>query len=494
MKISLSSDPIQSLAADALVVGVFEDEPPLDGPLGAVLEPRLKSLREGKDFEGKPKELLILHEVEGIKSRRVALVGLGKSASVTPMSLGQSIGTAFRSLASKKRSRIAIALPGPRTGTLDPARQASSSLIGAIVAVVGQDLYRKEKSRHQPEEIVLLPARVEDRAAVEQGAQRGQIVGEAVNWARRMVNLPPADLSPEGFVEQARKDGVAAGLKVESLDQDRLAELNMNGILGVAMGSARPPRLLIARYSGGKKDDPTYAWVGKGVVFDSGGLSLKTADGMTDMKCDMAGAATVFASAIAAARLQLPINLLVLCPLVENMPSGAALRPGDVLTTRSGKTIEVLNTDAEGRLILSDALHHAVELGASKIIDLATLTGSCMVALGMTVGGVMTNRDEFADDVLAAAQRAGERAWPLPMFDDYDELIKSQVADMKNTAGRWGGAITAAKLLAQFVGDVPWVHVDIAGPAWAEKDKPHQDGGGTGYFVRTLIEWAESQS
>jgi leucyl aminopeptidase len=260
----------------------------------------------------------------------------------------------------------------------------------------------------------------------------------------------------------------------------------------VARGSARPPRLVILRYRGAAADAPTLAIVGKGVTFDSGGLSLKPTDGMLAMKCDMAGAATMLGAMQAIARLKLPINVIGLAGLVENMTGPAAYKLGDVLTARNGRTIEVHNTDAEGRLVLADVLCVAVETGAAKIIDLATLTGACVVALGTETVGVMTNDQPWCDAVLDAARHTGEPAWQLPMFPDvYDELIKSEVADIKNVGdGRWGGAIAAAKFLEQFVDGKPWTHVDIAGPAFFEKPKPWLDGGATGCMVRTLVEVA----
>jgi leucyl aminopeptidase len=242
---------------------------------------------------------------------------------------------------------------------------------------------------------------------------------------------------------------------------------------------------------GGSK--PTLALVGKGVTFDSGGLSLKTTDQMVDMKCDMAGAAAVLGAMQAIAELQLPVNVLGVMALVENMPSGKAMKLGDVLKARNGKTIEVLNTDAEGRLILADALSYAVDQNAGNIVDLATLTGACLVALGADVAGLMSNNDAWSQKVLAACQAVGEKAWPLPMFPHYKEMIKSDVADMRNTGGsRYAGAISAAKFLEEFVADVPWVHLDIAGPAWAEKENATRESGGTGCFVRTLVELART--
>jgi leucyl aminopeptidase len=278
-------------------------------------------------------------------------------------------------------------------------------------------------------------------------------------------------------------------------DDKRLADERCNALLAVARGSARPARLVILTYRGGKPGDAPLALVGKGVTFDSGGLSIKPSDGMKTMKCDMAGAATVLATMQAIAQLKLPVNVIGLCGLVENMLSGGSYKLGDVLTARSGKTIEVLNTDAEGRIVLADVLDVAVQHNPTKIIDLATLTGACVVALGNDVTGVMSNNDAWQAEVIAAAKAAGEPCWPLPMFAEYTENIRSEVADIKNVGdGRWGGAIAAAKFLEEFVAGKPWVHLDIAGPAFLEGSKPWQDGGGTGVFVRTLIGLARAQA
>jgi len=326
--------------------------------------------------------------------------------------------------------------------------------------------------------------------AVRQAAHRAGVEGRAVALAQELVNLPPCELYPETFAERARQ--VAAGAKVECtvLDEKQLEAERMAALLAVARGSDRPPRLVVLRYRGGP-GERTLGLVGKGVTFDSGGLSLKTNEQMVDMKCDMAGAAAVLAAVTAVAELRLPVSVLGVLALVENLPSGKAMKLGDVLRARNGKTIEVLNTDAEGRIILADALAYAVDQKASPLVDLATLTGACMVALGEEVAGLMGNDPGWCDQVMAAAWRAGERAWPLPMFPAYGDMIKSTVADIKNSTGkRYAGAITAAKFLENFVGGVPWAHLDIAGPAWAEHESPTRDAGGTGCFVRTLIELA----
>ena len=266
----------------------------------------------------------------------------------------------------------------------------------------------------------------------------------------------------------------------------------MGALLAVAQGSDKPSRVVVLEYRGGEDGGTTLGLVGKGVTFDSGGLSLKPSEGMKTMKCDMAGAATVLGAITAIARLKLPVNVTAVMGLVENMVSGSAYKLGDVLTARNGTTIEVLNTDAEGRLVLADVLSYAVDNGADKIIDLATLTGACLVALGEEVTGTFTNNENWQNEVLAASRRAGEETWPLPMFDHFDDLLKSDVADCKNVGPRWGGAITGAKFLEKFVAETPWVHLDIAGPAFAESNKPHREGGGTGCMLQTLVEVASN--
>jgi leucyl aminopeptidase len=294
---------------------------------------------------------------------------------------------------------------------------------------------------------------------------------------------------PESFAAEAERVAQAAGLECEIWDEKRLADERCGSLLAVARGSHRAARLVILNYRGGQASEAPLALVGKGVTFDSGGLSIKPTDGMKTMKCDMAGAATVLAAMQAIAQLKLPVNVVGLCGMVENMLGGSSFKLGDVLTARSGKTIEVLNTDAEGRLVLADVLNVALDRQPAKIVDLATLTGACVVALGTDVTGAMSNDDGWQNELLAAAKAAGEPCWPLPMFPEFTEHIRSDVADIKNVGeGRWGGAISAAKFLEEFVDGTPWVHLDIAGPAFLEGSKPWQDGGGTGVCVRTLVE------
>jgi leucyl aminopeptidase len=323
---------------------------------------------------------------------------------------------------------------------------------------------------------------------------RGRVVGESINQTRRLVNEPPAMIYPESFADRAAELASDAGLSIEIWDEPRLATEGCRAILAVGAGSSKKPRLVILRHDGGG-DDPPIALVGKGVTFDSGGLSLKPSESMTDMKCDMAGAATVVGVMSAVARLGVKRNVIGFCGLAENMVSGDSYKLGDVIETRSGKTIEILNTDAEGRVVLADTLDVAVSYRPAAMVDLATLTGACMVALGNEVAGLMTNDQPLCDQLRSAADQVGEPVWQLPMFELYDEKVKSCIADIKNVGeGRWGGAITAAKFLQNFVREVPWVHIDIAGPAFAESPLPHRDAGATGVMVRTLVRWIEETS
>jgi leucyl aminopeptidase len=361
---------------------------------------------------------------------------------------------------------------------------------GAAVGMVGQDLYRAEKKRTRFGSTVWLVAPPEAVA-------RGVVIGEGVNLARRLVNMPPDDLYPQTFSEEAAAVAGRTGMEIEIWDEEQLARERCQAILAVGRGSSRSPRLVILRYRGpgAQADQPDLAFVGKGVTFDSGGLSLKPSDSMLTMKCDMSGGAAVLAAAATIAALKLPVNIVAAIGLVENMTGPAAYKLGDVITARSGTTIEIHNTDAEGRVVLADVLDVVRGYKPKRIIDAATLTGACMVALGHDVAGLFSNDQNCCNDVAEAARAVGEPVWQLPMYADYDDQIRSDVADIKNVGdGRWGGAITAAKFLERFVGGIPWTHVDIAGPAFAEKPRPWTDGGGTGSFVRPLVELARGRA
>ena len=496
MNVTLTRDAVQSIEAEWLVVGVYEGEEGLSSPARALDEASnglLSRLRVAGDFSGKADELTALVGVSGPVPERVLLVGLGKREELDAGRISQAARTAAKYIAEKKRSRVAFALLEDES--TDGRRRVAAAVEGAIVGSHGPDLYKAERKRHAFEELLIVPGAGLDDADLQGGIHRGQVLGEAVNLARDLVNQPPQVINPTTFAERAATIAQEREIHCTIFDEEQIRRERMGALLGVAAGSDQPPRFVILEY--GETADsqaPCLALVGKGLTFDSGGLSLKPSTSMEDMKCDMAGAATVLAAMQAIAQLQPPVRVLGIAALSENMPGPRAMKLGDVLTARNGKTIEVLNTDAEGRLVLADALSYAVDRRANHIIDLATLTGSCVVALGQKVVGLMTNNQAWADRVREAADRVGERTWQLPMFDDYSEQIKSDVADMKNVGTRWGGAITAAKLLENFVAKVPWVHLDIAGPAWASEESTGQDSGGTGVMVRTLVEVVESYS
>ncbi|HZZ70899.1 MAG TPA: leucyl aminopeptidase [Pirellulales bacterium] len=482
MKITAPKKPIAELAADVVVLGLYEN-----GPLSAAATEfnratggLLERLLGRDDVSGKRYQMTTLLAPPGIAAPQAILIGLGERAKLDAGVAFRAAAAAAKAASAKSRKQVAFFLDD---GTW-PAPLHEQGIAGILFGSEGQDLYRAEKKQFPFGEAIWSGA---DKSALATGA----ILGESVNLARHLVNEPPQELYPESFAEHAVAIAKECGLSCEVWDQKRLEKERCGSLLAVARGSSRPPRLVILRHNGSAKKGPLLALVGKGVTFDSGGLSLKPSDSMLTMKMDMSGAAAVLGAMHAIAKLKLPIQVVGLMGLVENMTGPAAYKLGDVLTARNGRTIEVHNTDAEGRLVLADVLCVAVEQKPAKIIDLATLTGACVVALGLDVAGLMTNDAAWCETISAAATRVGEPAWQLPMFPEFGEQIKSEVADIKNVGeGRWGGAITAAKFLEEFVNGTPWTHLDIAGPAFAEKPKPWIGGGGTGCFVRTLVEVA----
>lgn len=484
MNVTLVTQSPQEVDADAVVLGHYQGES-IAGRLANVNDAMggaIARLIESQEITGKHGELTTVLSPAGMKSPRLLVIGLGEREKFDQGSAFRATAAAAKALATKQRQRVAFCVADGWSPEL-----AEAGMCGAMVGCVGQDLYRAEKKLIPFGELLWSDAQAES-------VQGAWILAEAVNLTRRLVNEPASEIYPESFAVSARRVAKEVGLDIEVWDERRLEQERCGALLAVGRGSTRTPRLVILQHRGGGPDQPALALVGKGVTFDSGGLSIKDTDNMKTMKCDMAGAATVLGAMQAIVRLKLPLNVTGLCGLVENMVSGSSYKLGDILRARNGKTIEVLNTDAEGRLVLADVLDVAVGLGAAKIIDLATLTGACMVALGRDVAGAMTNDQAWCDQVLACAKACGEPAWQLPMFADYSEHIKSGVADIKNIGdGRWGGAITAAKFLEEFVAGKPWVHLDIAGPAFLENAKSWLDAGGSGAFVRTLVEVARQQ-
>ena len=493
MNITLLRQSINSVKAQWLVLGIFENDAEtleaLDGTDASKLVDRLLS---AKEVTGSLGELTTLHEPPGVAANAILLVGLGPRPRFDAGTAFLVSVTAAKRLAGKKRDSIAFVLP-PSQDT-NPSEIASAIIEGAIVGTKSTGLHKAEPNRHPfgAIQFVIPPSCPEALAAtLTSSIRRGEIVGRAINLARDLTNTPPAEKPPIKLAERIGLLATESGIAIDSWDEIKLQQERFGGLLGVSAGSDQPPRFLILNYRKGG-DSPTLALVGKGVTFDSGGLSLKPSASMEDMKCDMTGAAVVVATMQAIARLELPVNVSGYLALTENMTGGRAMKLGDVLTMRNGKTVEVLNTDAEGRLILADALSYAVESHPNRVLDLATLTGACMVALGTKVAGLFSNNDPFCQDLLTASRQTGERAWRLPLDDDYKEAIKSHVADLKNVGGKWGGAVTAAKFLEQFVSETPWIHLDIAGPSWADADSPGRDVGGTGCFVRTLVRLLEN--
>ena len=477
----------ETIRADALVVfltegGIRGAAADIDRATGGLLS----RLAAAGEITGKRYECIPILAPAGIAATQLVVVGLGAPADTADgtIDLGtiyRAAATATRHLSTRPRDTVVlVAEPGWSS------RQTEQAVAGSMMGTVGQDLHRADKKRTKFASTVWVGVSPEVLAS-------GTLIADGVNLARRLVNSPPDDLYPETFAEAAAAVAGRTGMEIEIWDEHHLERERCRAILAVGRGSSRPPRLVKLTYRGPgvQAGPPDMALVGKGVTFDSGGLSLKPPDGMLTMKCDMAGAAAMVAAADTIAALRLPVNLVAVCGLAENMTGPAAYKLGDVITARSGTTIEIHNTDAEGRVVLADVLDVVREMRPRRIIDAATLTGACMVALGHDVAGLFTNDQAWCDSIAAAARAVGEPVWQLPMYADYDEQIRGEVADIKNVGdGRWGGAITAAKFLERFVGGIPWTHVDIAGPAFAEKPRPWIDGGGTGVLVRTLVELA----
>lgn len=487
--ITLGSQRVGTVRADLLAVPAGPD-----GPIGTaaeVLAERLgdevRAVSVASGFEGKPGQSALVSATGRMNVGAVLLVGMGDPAAVTPDGLRRAGATLSRA-ATKVRTVATTLLDAAPPGT-EVALAAQALAEGVLLGGYQFLEYKTQATASALRRVTVL----DQRAEVGRGIERGRIVAAATIWARDIVNEPSGAKSPADFVRAARRLLARTGVRVQALTEAQMRALGLGGVLGVGQGSTRPPRFLQCTYEPGGRPRGRLALVGKGVVFDSGGLSLKPAGGMETMKTDMSGAAAVVATMSVLRRLGVRTRVTAYVPLVENMPSGTAIRPGDVLRIRNGKTVEVLNTDAEGRLILADALSLAVEDRPDAIVDLATLTGACVVALGDKIAGLIANHDGWSAQVRAAADRAGEPVWPLPLPAEYRKLLDSDVADLRNIGtSSHGGALTAAIFLQQFVGDRPWAHLDIAGPARAGSDDGYLVKGGTGFGVRTLVELVTS--
>lgn len=447
----------------------------------------ISAMRGRDDFKGKPSEVVTVFQASGLVATNLVLAGVGDCGKVNLRQLRQSLLAALRQCCQSEEQTVAIAFDDAIG--MEAAVLAELAADCITCAPVDADIYKAKNSRHpfSSATICLPPGASGLAAAIETGV----ILGESCWLVKDLVNRSADDIYPETFANEARALATEHRIEITVLDEERLRQERMGAMLAVARGSSKAPRLVKMSYRGRPGAD-VIGICGKGVTFDSGGYSLKPSDSMVAMKSDMAGAATTLATVVAAARLQLPVNINAYMGLAENMISGDAYRLGDVLTARNGTTIEVHNTDAEGRLVLADVLSFAVDEGVDQLVDMATLTGACVVALGEDITGVFPNDDALANRMIDAADRVGEFFWKMPMHAHFEPLLKSPVADCKNVGPRWGGAVTAAKFLEKFVGDVPWVHLDIAGPSWADTGNSYQDSGATGVPVRSLIGWLRS--
>jgi len=485
MKLKLVGPDHASLECDALVLLEFEGSPRPD-PTST-----LGPLRESGEITGKPLELTLLHSVAGYKAHRVLLAGAGKREKLEISSFWKLIAAATRFLKGKGVKSIALALEAG----FDSPDHVSAAAQAVIEACWEPDQLKTAADKdgsHTVNELAISVSGASE--GLNSAVMAGQIIGEAANLARDISVEPPNVLTPMALADRARAMAKANGLTCEVLDTDRMRQLGMGALLGVAQGSAEPGAMIIIEYKPEKATtDDRLALIGKGVTFDTGGISIKPADGMEKMKYDMCGAAAVIGAMQAIARLKPTVSVTGIVPTVENMPGSKAQRPGDIVTSLSGKTIEILNTDAEGRLILADAITYAKQLGCTHLVDAATLTGAIVVALGNNQSGVFTNNDDLLGRWMAAAKGAGEKMWQMPADDEYRELLKTVYADIGNVGGRAGGASSAAVFLKEFVGDTPWIHVDIAGTAWLDDAKPYMAKGPTaiplGTFVKLALNW-----
>jgi leucyl aminopeptidase len=472
---------------EALAVCVFKDEPSLSGATGDVLAMVERLVGDG-DFKGEEETSALIYasDAEQGRARRLLLVGLGARHADDPRAFSRAVGTAVRQAREAHVKHLHLILPA-----CDDARR----FIRAAAEGAHLGLYDNGFYQHQEEEqpvldslTIILP---EKDGELRQEVERGRIVAESVNWARMLADEPGASLPPREFAHRAAEMAAEFGLGVESLKTDEIRARGMGGLWGVGQGSDEEPALIVVRYEpeGASESAELWAFVGKGITFDTGGISIKHGLDMYEMKTDMAGGAAVLGALRAIAQLKPQRRILGIVPTAENMPSGRALKPGDIVKTLAGYTIEVVDTDAEGRLVLVDGIAYARQLGAQRIVDLATLTGSIIVALGDHRTGLFSNNDEWAGQIEAAAARAGEPVWRMPVSDDYKQRIESPIADFKNYGGR-PDATAAALLLSKFAADTPWAHLDIAGTSWYDQPQPHAPKGSTGTGVRTLVELA----
>ncbi|HEX5603368.1 MAG TPA: leucyl aminopeptidase [Pyrinomonadaceae bacterium] len=491
MQVEASRGPIEELDVQALAVAVFKNEKPDDGFLKKLDELSgglVRSALDAEEFIGKEGETAYFHLVgnDRLKARRLLLVGVGEASDYNNALVSQMAGTAVRSLRSKKAKTIAVA---PRASG-DVFETTATAVQGAYISLFDPDKYRTVDKEEKTIDRLVVAVEGAEEDALQRGVNVGRIVGESVNFTRDMANEPGAYMTPTDMAERARELANEFGLSIDVLDEARMEQEGMGSLLSVTAGSDQPAKLIILKYTPPTPPSDSkelLAFVGKGVTFDSGGISLKPGENMELMKYDMTGGATVIGVMRAIGQLKPPIPILGVAPCTENLPSGKATKPGDVVKAMTGKTIEIINTDAEGRLILADAIAYAKKLGATKVIDMATLTGAVSIALGDVNAAVLGTDQDLIDEIISAGREVGEKFWQLPLDKEYSKQIKSDIADIKNVGGRKAGTITAAAFLKEFADGIAWAHLDIAGTAWGDEAKPYRSKGPTGIAVRTLL-------
>jgi leucyl aminopeptidase len=491
MKTNLSFTPPSQVETDCLVAVVL-DHGEKDRPAAVVdcgeapIREAAKDVIASGEATGKSFEMTLLHRPAGMKAKRLLLLGGGKVKTFSAAELRKVAGAAVRTLKGKSIRSLAIAVPDG----VSAAEGVRAVVEGVYVGDFDPDYYKSDRKDQKIDSVTIVTDG--DQAALEQALNIGRIVGESQTFTRDLVNEPSNRMTPTMMAERAQKMAAEVGLKCETYGADKIKELKMGAFWGVAQGSDEPPALIVLRYEpAGAPAKPHLGLVGKGITFDTGGISIKPADGMEKMKYDMAGGATMIGVMRAIALLKPKVKVTAIVCATENMPSGKAQKPGDVQIAMSGKSIEIINTDAEGRLVLADGLCYARQLGCTHIVDAATLTGAVVVALGYVNAGIFASDDQMYDRFAQANKQAGEKMWRLPLDDEYKEIIKSNIADIVNSGGRWGGAISAAMFLKEFAEDTPWIHLDIAGTAWMEDAKPWIAKGPSGIAVRSLIEFVK---
>ncbi len=494
MEVKVVSGDITKLPLSAIIVNLFEGVESPAGATGAVnkaLGGVISQLIAEGEIKGKLNEITMIHSMGKIEAARVIVAGLGKEKDLNLSRIRGVTAEACRFLRKAGAERVGTIAHGAGLGGIDAEKSAQAVTEGGILGLYTFRKHQtKEPEQKEIKELLIVERDESKLSEMKRGCARGKIMAEATNLARDMANEPANYMTPSDMAEVARKVAQDYGLECQVIEQEEMEQLGMGALLGVARGSRERPKFILLSYKGGDPSQSSLGLVGKGITFDSGGISIKPSEGLEEQKGDMAGGAAVIAAMRAIAELKPRINVTALIPATENLPSGTALKPGDILRAMNGKTIEIVTTDAEGRLVLADALSYARKLELSPLVDVATLTGACHIALGDFCSGAFGNNQEIIEKVIRAGEEAGERIWQMPMYEEYKEQNKSDVADIKNSGGKWGGAITGAQFLAAFIEETPWVHLDIAGTSRTEKDRAFLVKGATGVAVRTLVNLA----